>query len=359
MGAGLIRVAKGSISAGIAVLAVGLAIKWDVIPAGAGSRVEDARPESFDVRHPVGARIPAGPHVRLASLEMEVDGAAESEAVESDPAASTTPRMSFGERFSGAFDGPSGEDYDSSVVFGGPVLPTPLTRSLRAPPPGSFASPDRLRAARVPPPDVAKQETARAAAPGAAAVAEPSPPAASAKPARTADLGDDPVSPPAPAPGNRTAIYDISAKVVYLPSGEKLEAHSGLGSNLDNPRSISARHRGVTPPNVYDLTLRKELFHGVQAIRLVPTDGSRMFGRAGMLAHSYMLGPSGQSNGCVSFSNYPAFLNAFLKGEVDRLVVVEHLDDAPSTGTGLGWVPESIRNLFKTFMTAGPRSSST
>lgn len=50
-----------------------------------------------------------------------------------------------------------------------------------------------------------------------------------------------------------------------------------------------------------------------------------MFGRDGILAHSYMLGPSGQSNGCVSFRNYPAFLHAFLKGEVNRLVVVEHL----------------------------------
>jgi hypothetical protein len=55
-----------------------------------------------------------------------------------------------------------------------------------------------------------------------------------------------------------------------------------------------------------------------------------MFGRAGILAHSYMLGPSGQSNGCVSFRNYPAFLSAFLKGEVDRLVVVDHL--ATTTG---------------------------
>jgi hypothetical protein len=56
------------------------------------------------------------------------------------------------------------------------------------------------------------------------------------------------------------------------------------------------------------------LFHSV--------DG-KMFGRDGMLAHSYMLGPSGQSNGCVSFSDYSAFLEAYLKGDVDRLVVVD------------------------------------
>jgi len=35
-----------------------------------------------------------------------------------------------------------------------------------------------------------------------------------------------------------------------------------------------------------------------------------------------MLGPNGQSNGCVSFSDYDKFLHAFLKGEVDRMVVV-------------------------------------
>jgi hypothetical protein len=56
-----------------------------------------------------------------------------------------------------------------------------------------------------------------------------------------------------------------------------------------------------------------------------------MFGRDGILAHSYMLGPNGQSNGCVSFRDYPAFLHAFLRGEVDRLVVVDHLAAAPGS----------------------------
>ena len=39
-------------------------------------------------------------------------------------------------------------------------------------------------------------------------------------------------------PGGRTAIYDISAHSVYLPSGQTLEAHSGLGGGLDEPRYI-------------------------------------------------------------------------------------------------------------------------
>ncbi len=114
---------------------------------------------------------------------------------------------------------------------------------------------------------------------------------------------------------------------------------------MDDPRYITAKGRGPTPPNVYDLTLREEMFHGVRAIRLNPVDEGKMFGRAGMLAHTYMLGPNGQSNGCVSFSDYPAFLNAFLKGEVDRLVVVDHLGNAP-TQEASGWLPEAIRNLF-------------
>ena len=80
--------------------------------------------------------------------------------------------------------------------------------------------------------------------------------------------------------------------------------------------------RGPTPPNVYDLSLREELFHGVRAIRLTPVGDEKMFGRAGMLAHTYMLGPEGDSNGCISFKDYSAFLEAFLRGDVDRLVVV-------------------------------------
>ena len=127
-----------------------------------------------------------------------------------------------------------------------------------------------------------------------------------------------------PEPDSRTAIYDIAAHAVYLPNGERLEAHSGLGSSLDDPRRVTLKKRGPTPPNLYDLVLREGLFHGVRAIRLVPVDENRMFGRGGMLAHSYMLGPTGQSNGCVVFRDYPAFLHAFLKGEVERLVVVDH-----------------------------------
>ena len=102
-----------------------------------------------------------------------------------------------------------------------------------------------------------------------------------------------------------TAVYDITAKTVYLPDGTKLEAHSGLGSNLDDPRSQRTRMRGVTPPHIYTLKPREALFHGVPALRLTPVGGeSAIYGRDGLLAHTFMLGPNGDSNGCVSFKDY-------------------------------------------------------
>lgn len=153
-------------------------------------------------------------------------------------------------------------------------------------------------------------------------------------------------SPPLSDSYIHTAIYDIAAHTVYLPNGQRLEAHSGLGRYLDDPRYVREKDRGPTPPNVYNLSLREELFHGVRAVRLIPVGGGNMFGRDGMLAHSYMLGPNGQSNGCVSFKDYGAFLNAFANGEINRLVVVEHLATTPSPQTALGWLPETLKTLF-------------
>jgi hypothetical protein len=118
-----------------------------------------------------------------------------------------------------------------------------------------------------------------------------------------------------------TAVYDIAAHTVYLPNGQALEAHSGLGPFFDDPSHVHVRMRGATPPAVYDLTLRESLFHGVQALRLTPVSGST-YGRNGLLAHTFMLGQRGDSNGCVSFRNYRAFLQAYMNGEVRRLVVV-------------------------------------
>lgn len=120
-----------------------------------------------------------------------------------------------------------------------------------------------------------------------------------------------------------TAIYDIAAKMVYMPNGERLEAHSGFGEMMDDVRYAHVRMKGVTPPHTYALTEREALFHGVRAIRLNPVGGSgAIHGRTGLLAHTYLLGPRGDSNGCISFKDYDRFLQAFLRGEVKRIVVV-------------------------------------
>ena len=126
--------------------------------------------------------------------------------------------------------------------------------------------------------------------------------------------------------GAWTAVYDIAAHTVYLPNGKKLEAHSGLGGMRDDPRYVNLPMRGATPPNVYELELLEQLFYGVRALRLIPVGDNPDFGRNGFLAHTYMLGPRGDSHGCIVFKDYNSFLRAFLNGEIKRLVVVGHLD---------------------------------
>jgi hypothetical protein len=115
------------------------------------------------------------------------------------------------------------------------------------------------------------------------------------------------------APYDRdTAVYDITAKMVYLPDGTRLEAHSGLGANRDDPDSRR---------------LREALFHGVPALRLTPIGGeSAIYGRDGLLAHTFMLGPNGDSNGCVSFKDYYAFLDAYRNKGIRKLAVLARVE---------------------------------
>jgi hypothetical protein len=124
---------------------------------------------------------------------------------------------------------------------------------------------------------------------------------------------------------SQTAVYDISARAVYLPSGIALEAHSGMGGLMDDPDHVDQRMVGATPPATYELKPREKLFHGVRALRMTPTDGTSALGRVGLLTHSFMLGPRGDSNGCVSIKFYDRFLKAYDDGEINRLVVVPSL----------------------------------
>lgn len=129
---------------------------------------------------------------------------------------------------------------------------------------------------------------------------------------------------------SQTAVYDISAKAVYLPSGVALEAHSGMGSLKDDPDHVHEPNVGATPPAVYDLKPREKPFHGVRALRMTPAEGTSALGRVGLLTHSYLLGAGGDSNGCVSIKFYDRFIKAYDNGEFNRLVVVPSLTGATS-----------------------------
>ncbi len=148
-----------------------------------------------------------------------------------------------------------------------------------------------------------------------------------------------PASGPLLGRNDGVAIYDISAATVFMPNGERLEAHSGLGYMVDNPRYADQKNTGPTPPNTYNLVRLEGRFHGVEALRLVPVDGYNKYGRDGLLTHTYLLrGRPAQSNGCVVFPNYARFLDAFKRGYIKRLVVVPRLADSPvriaSAGVG-------------------------
>jgi hypothetical protein len=287
------------------------------------SDLETTASTRFDLQRPHGSQMPNSSGMRLASLEMPVSGF---EAEDIDPLALA--------RASGVFDRP--QRLDSFDERFGASFGWSDTAPARA----GDGDEDNARA-----PDPREVNThptiGRSASKQAASTLLAS---AAKKRVRTADLSQDLSSLP-PADGH-TAIYDISAHTVYMPNGRRLEAHSGLGNLMDDPRSISARGRGPTPPNVYDLMLREEPFHGIRAIRLNPVDESKMFGRDGILAHTYMLGPNGQSNGCVSFSNYNAFLTAYLSGEVARLVVVDHLANQPDPQPASQWFADTIKDLL-------------
>ncbi|MFZ1883768.1 MAG: DUF2778 domain-containing protein [Rhodoplanes sp.] len=320
----LVRPGVRAIPYGIAAVALGVVLRLPGTlagPADVGPSVSvfgTIHPEIYRYRAPIGSEHPVN-RVRVASLDPGIGDITFDEAdmlADKRAPASESESASFEERFAALDDKVASFDerFGSAARKRTGDLQVPQDEDVEQ----AVRTTDQL--ADAPPIPIPAKRHVR---PGQASK-DPGP------------LADD----------GRTAIYDISARTVYLPNGRRLEAHSGLGAYMDSPRHVNLRMRGATPPNVYKLSLRERLFHGVRAIRLTPVDEGKMHGRAGILAHTYMLGSNGQSNGCVSFRNYPEFLKAYLKGEVTRLVVVEHLDSPPSSTVASGWLPNAIRNLF-------------
>jgi hypothetical protein len=357
----LVRVSGGSIVAGSAAFAMSfISYMW---------LTHDAGPAIATVR---GDAVYSGDTIAAPALHYSSrDYAAALEAVGNtnfalrwpeNPSDPMTPHSSFDERF--AFDPPGApvQSAQASVSFDdrfnpGASAPDDAVRSAAATVPARRTS---GRAAKTIPAPRAVAQTARKqpqkgsfqlASASATSLPLAYAPDESAKtldkPASLQRLDPKDANPIADLDASHTAIYDITSRTVYLPNGRRLEAHSGLGGQMDDPRYVAVKHSGPTPPNVYELRMRESLFHGVRAIRLIPKDESKMNGRDGILAHTYMLGASGQSNGCVSFSDYSAFLDAYLRGDVTHLVVVEHLVDPPSPKTASDWLSNALKDMFR------------
>jgi hypothetical protein len=339
VGDALVQLGVRAIPLGIAAMLLGFVLKSAGTQAGPaapglpGPRVSafgTIHPELFRFGTPLGSGSPRD-RIRLASLEPQVgfDVPANGWGMLTDTSACRNAL--FDERFAALDDCPasfdnrfaSDDDRQSSFNESLASAMEVLANSLRLPPDREV----QMKRADVPPKATVSKVDVRLAQP------------------RNEVPQPRKEVPPLENDG-RTAIYDITARTVYLPNGRRLEAHSGFGDLMDNPRQVHVRMQGATPPNVYNLTLRERLFHGVRAVRLNPVDGGKMYGRAGILAHPYMLGANGQSNGCVSFSDYPEFLNAFLRGEVTRLVVVERLESPPGKFAA-GQLPDRGRDELK------------
>jgi hypothetical protein len=325
-----------AIPLGIAAMVLGFVLKSagtqagptdTALPAPRVSVFGTIHAEVFRLGAPLGSGV-AGDRIRLASLEPQVglfDAPAKALGILTDTDASPCRNSPFDERFAALGEPPA--SFDKRFASSGDC-PSSFDDSLAA---AMQVLADSLRL----PPDQGIQAKRRDTPPKSTVAKAHVDSGQMRK--EVAPLEDD----------GRTAIYDITARTVYLPSGRRLEAHSGFGSYMDSPRHVHMRMRGATPPNVYKLTLRERLFHGVRALRLNPVDGSRMYGRAGILAHSYLLGPNGQSHGCVSFSNYPEFLNAYLRGEITRIAVVDRLDSPPGR-LAAGQLPDQVKDLLRT-----------
>ena len=211
------RLIPAGIAALVAGFAFGLALPSGEVPASPGPQMSE------------------GSRVRVASLGTDVAFASAVDETErrSEPPVPLWRRLSFDQRF--AFDQPS-DSFDQRFAVAAVSTETDeRTSSVQ-------------RTARLPSRDPEQRATAHPAvgrsAQRAASLASP-PVAGSAKKIRLAALEMPKGSSLSLDPDSRTAIYDITARTVYMPDGRRLEAHSGLGDRMDDPRPCQREERGV------------------------------------------------------------------------------------------------------------------
>jgi hypothetical protein len=269
----LARNGIGSSAAGLAALAMGfLSYMWltrDTGPASTGSRTEahddsdsgaiaqqrvDGGPAGSYIKHNDGAPLDRAFFASLQTGDESKPAFKEPDNRPGTPLA----QLPFGERFSfdqPALSGGSLQSSQSSLAFGdrfiGDVLASnvPVRSAVDLPP---AAVPRGTVAAAAPRPDarsgVSRATPKRGSEPGFQLASASSTSLTLAyAPSKS---GSDPASTNSPLKGlapkepdplgdtdtSHTAIYDITARTVYLPNGRRLEAHSGLGDQMDDPR---------------------------------------------------------------------------------------------------------------------------
>jgi hypothetical protein len=283
--------------------------------------------------NPFGELIPfAGPQPTLRRGDPNGYGSLVASFPDSPPAAAADAPLgasrSLGPLVGTLEAAPPAETAESSspALLNAPLPPRREVASIDDSTPLPPARPTQFSGVESPAPDKALGP-GRSIGPLAYAAPDTTTLATPAAPAKTSIFSIFSPQPARPAGyDDHTAVYDITARALYMPDGAKIEAHSGLGEYMDDPNHVNERLRGATPPDLYDLQPRESLFHGIAAIRLVPVGGEEaIYGRAGLLAHPFMMGDNGDSNGCVSIKDYDAFLKAFQEGKVTRLAVVAKL----------------------------------
>ena len=275
MGDILVRLGVPAIPLGVAAVVLGIALKSagtqaGPVPADAGlggsslSVFGTIHPDIFRLRAPIGSGL-ADAGIRVASLETPgSDAPPVGLDMLADPAAAACQNAAFDDR-------PASFDKRFAAVDDCPVAVNE-----------KFGSAMQKVAINLRPADQEALTIDQAAEQPAKAKPMASLTRAKVRPGH--EHRD--VTPIAEDDGH-TAIYDITAHMVYLPDGRRLEAHSGLGEFMDNPKHVRMKMRGPTPTNLYKLTMRERVFHGVRALRLNPVNEARMHNRDGILAHTY------------------------------------------------------------------------